>query len=103
MGVIVRCGFSIAAVATLACAASTPISTCINASSDGRSRGLPAQEDVVVDSRPWSNYGRIIRAQYPQMVRCFTPQGMCWLPGSAPPGTPCWCATPYGPVAGRTG
>ncbi len=31
---------------------------------------------------------------------CRTPYGACYLQGSAPIGTPCWCGTPYGPVAG---
>ena len=31
---------------------------------------------------------------------CRTPYGACNLQGSAPIGTPCWCGTPYGPVAG---
>ena len=32
--------------------------------------------------------------------RCFTPQFWCYLPGNAPVGARCWCATPYGPVEG---
>ena len=32
--------------------------------------------------------------------RCATPYFFCFLPGYAPIGTPCWCATPNGPVAG---
>lgn len=32
--------------------------------------------------------------------RCFTPSFWCFLPGYAPIGAPCWCATPYGPVGG---
>ena len=32
---------------------------------------------------------------------CVTPVVSCYLPGPAPSGTPCWCATPYGPVNGR--
>jgi hypothetical protein len=32
--------------------------------------------------------------------RCATPYFYCILPGYAPIGTPCWCASPNGPVAG---
>jgi len=32
--------------------------------------------------------------------RCATPSGSCVLDQSAPVGTPCWCATPNGPVSG---
>lgn len=32
--------------------------------------------------------------------RCFTPYFWCFLPGWAPINTPCWCATPNGPVGG---
>jgi hypothetical protein len=32
--------------------------------------------------------------------RCFTPYFWCYLPGTAPINTPCWCASPNGPVAG---
>jgi hypothetical protein len=31
---------------------------------------------------------------------CYTPYFYCFLPGYAPVGTPCWCATPNGPVNG---
>jgi hypothetical protein len=44
---------------------------------------------------------RFMHVQYQQVVRCVTPQGICWLQGYAPPGAPCWCATPYEPVAGQ--
>jgi hypothetical protein len=48
--------------------------------------------------------GFLLRAQLPgPMVRCVTPAGSCFIPGNARPGTPCWCSTPYGPVAGRVG
>lgn len=42
-------------------------------------------------------------AQPPVGNRCFTPQFWCWLPGYAYVRTPCYCATPYGPVAGMVG
>jgi hypothetical protein len=32
--------------------------------------------------------------------RCYTPNFWCYLSGNAPVGARCWCATPYGPVAG---
>lgn len=32
---------------------------------------------------------------------CASQAGPCRLFGSAPPGTPCWCNTPYGPAPGR--
>ena len=48
--------------------------------------------------------GGYLRVQYPgPVVRCVTPAGFCFIQGMAPPGTPCWCASPYGPVQGRTG
>ena len=42
------------------------------------------------------------RREFAQQVsnRCFTPYFWCFLPGYAPVGTGCWCATPNGPVAG---
>jgi hypothetical protein len=46
--------------------------------------------------------GSLLRIQY-QASRCVTPRGICWLQGFAPPGSNCWCATPYGPVSGRVG
>jgi hypothetical protein len=42
-------------------------------------------------------------AQPAEGNRCFTPQFWCWLPGYAYLGTPCYCATPYGPVNGVVG
>ena len=33
--------------------------------------------------------------------RCVTPKSYCYLEAPAPIGTPCWCATPYGPAAGQ--
>ncbi|HZR59073.1 MAG TPA: hypothetical protein VFA74_19555 [Terriglobales bacterium] len=35
--------------------------------------------------------------------RCLTPYFWCFLPGYAPVGTACWCASPNGPVAGYVG
>lgn len=32
--------------------------------------------------------------------QCVTPHLTCSLPQSVPVGTPCWCATPNGPVTG---
>jgi hypothetical protein len=42
---------------------------------------------------------------YPKLAqaydnRCFTPYFWCYLPGPAPINSPCWCASPNGPVAG---
>jgi hypothetical protein len=105
-------GYSLVAISVLACAMPTPVSKFVDplAQSDAYASqiGVKWQGDVSVDLETLtlskrSTRDRFQRVQYPQMVRCFTPQGMCWLPGSAPPGTPCWCATAYGPVAGRTG
>ena len=45
--------------------------------------------------------GRLLKVQY--VARCVTPAGTCFLQTAAPMGTPCWCATPYGPVGGRVG
>jgi hypothetical protein len=39
-------------------------------------------------------------AQVPTSNRCFTPYFWCYLPGYAPIDTPCWCASPNGPVGG---
>jgi hypothetical protein len=39
-------------------------------------------------------------AQASSSNRCFTPYFWCYLPGFAPINTPCWCASPNGPVAG---
>ena len=33
--------------------------------------------------------------------KCVTPKSHCYLQAPAPIGTPCWCATPYGPAAGQ--
>jgi hypothetical protein len=41
--------------------------------------------------------------QYPTSNRCLTPSFWCLLPGYAQVGSPCWCGTTYGPVAGRVG
>ena len=41
----------------------------------------------------------LVQAQSMSNV-CRTPYGVCYLRGLAPIGTPCWCGTPYGPVAG---
>lgn len=35
--------------------------------------------------------------------RCLTPYFWCYIPQYGPAGTPCWCASPNGPVAGRLG
>jgi hypothetical protein len=40
-------------------------------------------------------------AQAPPLSnRCVTQVVVCILPGYAPVGLACWCATPYGPAAG---
>ena len=36
----------------------------------------------------------------PPSNRCMTPNFYCFLSQYVPVGTPCWCATPYGPVGG---
>jgi hypothetical protein len=41
--------------------------------------------------------------QAPVSNKCLTPGFFCFLPGYGPVGAPCWCASPYGPVAGRVG
>ena len=33
--------------------------------------------------------------------RCMTPVIACYMGVSGPVGTPCWCATPYGPATGQ--
>ena len=45
--------------------------------------------------------GFFLRTQ--STVRCVTPVAICFVPGVARPGTPCWCQTPYGPVGGYVG
>jgi hypothetical protein len=35
--------------------------------------------------------------------RCLTPYFWCFIPQYVPVGTPCWCATPNGPVGGVVG
>jgi len=35
--------------------------------------------------------------------RCLTPYFWCLLPGYFPVNSPCWCATPNGPVPGVVG
>ena len=39
---------------------------------------------------------------HPPGTICFTSYGWCWLPRQFPVGSPCYCATPRGPIAGRT-
>lgn len=39
-------------------------------------------------------------AQVPVSNRCFTPYFWCFIPHVVPVGTPCYCASPYGPVQG---
>lgn len=34
---------------------------------------------------------------------CFTPRFWCWANPPGPPGYPCSCPSPYGPVPGRFG
>jgi hypothetical protein len=51
-----------------------------------------------------SSFGRLPGAalplgQYYSNI-CYTPITYCYLPARAPVGTPCWCATPYGPSPG---
>jgi hypothetical protein len=41
----------------------------------------------------------MVNAQYVSNV-CYTPVTYCFLPQYAPIGSPCWCATPYGPSYG---
>jgi hypothetical protein len=41
--------------------------------------------------------------QAPVSNKCLTPAFFCYLPSYGPVGAPCWCASPYGPVAGRVG
>ena len=53
-------------------------------------RAVPA---TIAQSRPW------VVSQASNI--CVTPVVMCYLPGYAPSGSPCWCNTPYGPVNGR--
>lgn len=71
-------------------------------------RGWRATCHHVVDSdmlRGRYARGGLLEVQWPQqpMSRCLTPSGACWIPGYAPIGTACWCASPYGPVPGRIG
>ncbi len=51
--------------------------------------------------------GNIIeeRSEFAQQMsnRCLTPYFWCFLPAYGPVGTPCWCASPNGPIAGRVG
>lgn len=45
-------------------------------------------------------FGQRLEAAQQLSNRCATPAGSCVLDQSAPVGTPCWCATPNGPVSG---
>ena len=53
--------------------------------------------DISDGNRPG---GHIQLAQQPYSNRCVTPYFTCVLPQPVPVGAACWCATPYGPVAG---
>lgn len=48
-----------------------------------------------------SSYGTLTRVAQQASNICQTPAGVCVLPGSAPPGSPCWCAFANGPVQGH--
>lgn len=48
-----------------------------------------------------SSYGTLTRVAQQTSNVCQTPAGVCLLPGSAPPGSPCWCAFASGPVQGH--
>ena len=75
--------------------------------SGSRGVDLPsAQSDYSPNLPLQDTSGGFVRVQYPgypPVVRCLTPAGACFVQGAAPPGAACWCATPYGPVAGRVG
>ena len=43
----------------------------------------------------------LINASLSSAATCVTPSLWCELPGTAPPGTPCYCNTPYGPLQGN--
>jgi hypothetical protein len=47
----------------------------------------------------WKDRQQTFLAQYLSNV-CYTPVNWCYVPQYAPIGSPCWCATPYGPAGG---
>lgn len=44
--------------------------------------------------------GATANAQSPVANQCLTPYFWCYMPGYAPVGASCWCASPNGPVGG---
>jgi len=70
-----------------------------------RTMGAPVTPGTV--QRPYirpslGNHSLSQRLEAAQQLsnRCVTSSGSCALDQSAPVGTPCWCATPNGPVSG---
>ena len=61
--------------------------------------------DTIILPTPHRQFFVEDRLEIAQQVsnRCLTPYFWCLLPGFAPIGTPCWCASPNGPVPGRVG
>jgi len=58
----------------------------------------PDNEDD--DDEPRKQRRTSPQAQQRMSSRCYTPVVACFMGGSGPVGTPCWCATPYGPATG---
>lgn len=84
------------AIVALTCGAATSRPT-----NDDRGLGRGLDRNKVRSELNLDSLGdTFVLAQAPVSNRCFTPYFSCLLPGYAPLGTACWCATPNGPVAG---
>src|SRR5262249_50384560 len=70
---------------------------------NGSKHAIVDNADKVIDLSMLSHQRTVGRLLKVQLARCVTPAGLCFLQIAAPIGAPCWCATPYGPVAGRVG
>ena len=86
----------------------TVILTLAAAASHGTRATIPSSklpEQILIQQTPAANPLRetfeIAQQQgVPLSNRCFTPYFWCYLPGYAPVGSACWCASPNGPVGG---
>ena len=83
----------------------TVILTLAAAASHGTRATIPSSElseHTLIQQAPAANPLRegFEIAQVPVSNRCFTPYFWCYLPGYAPVGLSCWCASPNGPIGG---
>jgi len=56
-------------------------------------------QDNTAPSCRWRDRPPVFVAQYLSNI-CYKQVNWCYMPQYAPIGTPCWCATPYGPAGG---